>query len=116
MPGSSPPDAHDPDERRREGDAELPAEPATTEVLPGRSTLLLDEGEGERTTPEPIAPPEPVAPAEPITPPERRDPARPVSRTTLGIASDSYAAASSLGEESRFSSALDALRHDEIRR
>jgi serine/threonine-protein kinase len=129
--------------RADENPPHLSAEAASTEILPGRSTLTFDDGGSTAAS----APVERVAhQVDPDTDPEpsrARDelssaataadgpPAlRAVDRSRLPRATSSAAhtpgasssqAASgsspvSVGDESRFASALDALRHDEIRR
>jgi serine/threonine-protein kinase len=115
-----------------------------TEVLPGRSTLLLDEAaaaemrgestgrdrsdqdpafdeagdtvEGRGPIPGPIGP-IPAAPSVPALRPRGRtrgSTSRPGSGP--GTSSSDRSIASFRLDESRFTSALDALRHDEIRR
>ena len=138
---------------RRDRDAPLRADEipppmsgdaAPTELLPGRSTLLFDDGGSTAAIapvdridmqPDPDTDPEPSLPRHEARddphaataadgPPALRAVDRPRQRRATSSAapgaSSSQAASGSspvsLTDESRFASALDALRHDEIRR
>ncbi len=138
-----PSDRRDRDAHLRADENPQPISPdaATIEILPGRSTLLFEDGGStaalDATDPDTEAhahgsrvPQELRAtPTSPDAPNALRggEPARrrrasssaahaPGSSSSQSAASSAGAGAISLSDESRFSSALDALRHDEIRR
>ncbi len=131
--------------RADENPPPLSGDAAPTELLPGRSTLLFDDGGSTAAIapadridmqPDPDTDPEasqprhearhdlPAAATAADGPPALRAVHRPRQRRATSSAapgaSSSQAASGSspisLSDESRFASALDALRHDEVRR
>ncbi|HWM84731.1 MAG TPA: serine/threonine-protein kinase [Kofleriaceae bacterium] len=123
---------------RTEESPRQPTDAAPTEVLPGRSTLVFGGGEGstaqlapiERTqtgddTDETDEPLDERAHEQTAQAPTAETRGWQRRRTTTGspagsgsspTASGAHSQPISLSDESRFASALDALRHDEIRR
>src|SRR5688500_18465008 len=147
MAAIPPSDRRDRDARLRadENPPPLSGDAAPTELLPGRSTLLFDDGGSTAAIapadridmqPDPDTDPEPSLPRHEARgqqgaaataadgPPALRAVDRPRQRRATssaapGAGSSQAASGSSpisLSDESRFASALDALRHDEIRR